>query len=176
MGPVIVILIIVFVGFIVYFAVKLRKTSSTLATYKQKIIDLNLGYKIEDVKGLYDLKIYNDNVTILAKIINIPYNAEVQINNKYTYEIKYGAGDTPGKVQPYSKYLTNIKEFINLETDKNEIKVFIASPSPKKIVKWINECEIVFVNCYTDVYGVRVIAQKDLTLFKNPYNEKTELD
>ena len=43
--------------------------------------------------------------------------------------------------------LKDISEFMNLETKENEIKLVIAAPSPKKIVKYINECEIGAHNC-----------------------------
>ena len=35
----------------------------------------------------------------------------------------------------------------------------------EKMVKYINECEIVFVTPKTDVYGVKLISLNDLTLF-----------
>ena len=60
--------------------------------------------------------------------------------------------------------LKDISDFMNLETKENEIKVVIATPSPKKIVKYINECEIVFVKNDTDVYGSKVINEYDYKL------------
>ena len=56
---------------------------------------------------------------------------------------------------------------MNLKTQENEIRVVILSPDAKKITKYINECEIVFVNHKTNVYGVRVINESDFSLFIN---------
>ena len=69
----------------------------------------------------------------------------IKINNKTTWEIKYGGGNNPGKSDPYSKYLNqNIDCFMKLETKEDEQKVVVLIPKSKKIVMYINECEIVF--------------------------------
>lgn len=130
----------------------------------------SLGYEIEEIEfKCYNQLIKKDDITFIVKTIKIPDYAEIQINNKVTWEIKYGAGNAPGKAQPYKKMLKDISDFMNLETKENEIKVVVATPAPKKIVKYINECEIVFVTPYTDVYGTRVIGLGNTKIFESPY-------
>ena len=117
----------------------------------------------------YDLNI-NDNNFVL-KIVSIPSFAEVQINNKVTWEIKYGAGKTVGKAQPNKKYLTGIAGFMNYQNQK-VTKVVVLIPESKQTVMYINECEIEFVTPKTNVYGVRIINWNDYTLFTNLTNNK----
>lgn len=171
------IIIIIVIAIIALFVVVLIFTknanikSSIEENFYTKIKEL--GYEIKDVEfKCYNQIIKNNNVTFLVKLIKIPEYAEIQINNKVTWEIKYGAGNTPGKAQPYKKMLKDISEFMNLETKENEIKLVIATPSPKKIVKYINECEIVFVTPYTDVYGTRLIGLGNTKIFEAPYESK----
>lgn len=111
----------------------------------------------------YDLKI--ENHKYLIKTISIPSYADVQINNKTTWEIKYGAGPTPGKAQPHKKFLSGISSFMNYNTN-DATKVIVIIPESKQTVMYINECEIVFVDYTTNVYGTKVINCNDFTLFK----------
>lgn len=163
-------IIIIVIVLIILFTINIVKKEKT------KVSELNdfynqlhkLNYEIiECQKECYDLEIKNKNITFIVKLITIPEFAEIQINNQTTWEIKYGAGNKIGKSQPYSKYLKNINDFMNFPVNNNQqIKVVIVSPTPKKIVKYINECEIEFVTPYTNVYGTRIISYKNLELFK----------
>ena len=170
---IIIILVLIVIGFAVFISIKSGNIKSSLETnFYNKIKEL--GYDVTNIEfKCYNQIIKNNNVTFLVKTIKIPEHAEIQINNKVTWEIKYGAGNTPGKAQPYKKMLKDISEFMNLETKENEIKLVIATPHPKKIVKYINECEIVFVTPYTDVYGTRLIGLGNTKIFESPF-EQTE--
>lgn len=138
--------------------------SKEIQNYLNKIQELGYNISNEENKP-YDYLISNENTTFIVKLIKIPEYSEIQINNKVTWEVKYGAGNTVGKAQPYKKYLKEIEPFMNLDVDNSFTKVVIATPKPKKMVKYINECEIVFVTPKTDVYGVKLISLNDLTLF-----------
>jgi hypothetical protein len=138
--------------------------SKEIQNYLNKIQELGYNISNEENKP-YDYLISNKNTTFIVKLIKIPEYSEIQINNKVTWEVKYGAGNTVGKAQPYKKYLKEIEPFMNLVVDNSFTKLVIATPKPKKMVKYINECEIVFVTPKTDVYGVKLISLNDLTLF-----------
>lgn len=126
----------------------------------------NISYDLlRSTNSNYDYELIIDNKKYLIKMLGIPQYSEVQINNFVTWEIKYGAGKNPGKVQPFKKYAHGIEGFMNLKTDGTDQKVVILSPEAKKITKYINECEIVFVNSKTNVYGTRVINETDFSLF-----------
>lgn len=113
----------------------------------------------------YDYELVIENKKFLIKMLGIPPYSEVQINNFVTWEVKFGAGKNPGKVQPFKKYAQGIEGFMNLKSNDNEQKVVIFTPDAKKITKYINECEIVFVNSKTNVYGTKVINETDFSLF-----------
>lgn len=111
----------------------------------------------------FDLMVNNHKYAI--KIVHIPSFAEVQINDRLTWEVKYGAGDVPGRPQPNRKYLDELRPFLKCNLDLDIQKVIILTPKAKKIVKYINECEIIFVTSKTDVYNVKVINENDYSLF-----------
>ena len=95
-----------------------------------------------------------------------PDYSEIQINSRATWEVKYGAGNTPGKAQPHRRFLTEVSAFQNKDFEEGIVKLVLISPKPKKIVKYINECEIVFVKPTTDIYGSNIITKDSLDIFK----------
>lgn len=113
----------------------------------------------------FDYTLEIENKKFLIKTISIPAYAEVQINSKTTWEIKYGAGPTPGKAQPHKKYLSGIASFMNYY-EENTTKVVVVIPESKQTVMYTNECEIVFVDYKTNVHGTRVINCNDFEIFK----------
>lgn len=142
--------------------IKKQKVIKRLENYlKDSQNNYELSYSENDI---FDINLKINNFNFVIKIVTIPSFSEIQINNKATWEVKYGAGNTPGKVQPHKRYLTEIINFQNIEL-ADSIKVVIFSPKPKKIVKYINECEIIFVNSKTDVYGTRIISDNQLAFF-----------
>ena len=132
----------------------------------KKLCSENIEHKIENSNNsIYDYKLTISDKVYLVKLLGIPSYAEVQINNVTTWEVKYGAGKNPGKTQPFRKYVHGIESFMNFKPEENEIRVVVLTPTAKKITKYINECEIVFVSSKTNVYGVRVINEDDYSLF-----------
>jgi hypothetical protein len=167
MVDIIIIIVIALIALGVVIAVLTNNESNKskeIQNYLNKIQELGYNITNEENKP-YDYLISNENTTFIVKLIKIPEYSEIQINNKVTWEVKYGAGNTVGKAQPYKKYLKEIEPFMNLVVDNSFTKLVIATPKPKKMVKYINECEIVFVTPKTDVYGVKLISLNDLTLF-----------
>lgn len=132
----------------------------------KKLTEQNIDFTIDNSNNqIYDYKLLVNDKTFLVKLLGIPSYAEIQINNVTTWEVKYGAGKNPGKAQPFRKYVHGIESFMNLKTQENEIRVVVLTPNAKKITKYINECEIVFVTSKTNVYGIRVVNEDDYSLF-----------
>ena len=160
---VILIIILAIIYFLAIIAHNIKK--SWEESLKNELNKNNIEYNLQkSASNIYDIDLKIKNQLYLIKFLNVPNYSEIQINNKTTWEIKYGAGNIPGKVQPHKRY-ANIASFMNLECRNNEIKVVIIIPDAKKITKYINECEIVFVNHQTNVYGTKVINQNDFKLF-----------
>lgn len=142
------------------------KTSNWVNNIQLELQKNKVNYKLfkSDI-SFYDYTLEVNDRTFLIKLLYVPNYSEVQINNVVTWEIKFGAGKNPGKVQPFKKLATGIEGFMNYKPDNKEIKVVVITPNAKKITKYINECEIVFVDSKTNVYGARVINEDDYSLF-----------
>jgi len=146
----------------------IKKKHTYIDNLKKALTENNIDFILSNSQNnFYDYVLKINNIDYLLKLINIPSYSVVQINNKTTWEIKYGAGPNVGKAEPYKKYLNNLSSFMNLATTDNEKKVIILVPNAKKIVMYINECEIVFVDAQKSVYGARVINETDYSLFTN---------
>lgn len=156
-----------FLGFIIYTIVSPMKQRGSYETNLKNALNELGEHELTKVKNVpYDFNLKINNKEYLIKTITVPSFAEVQVNSKTTWEIKYGAGDVPGKAQPFKKYLSNISQFMHLKPNDNQIKVVVVIPRAKKIVMYINECEIVFVTPQTNVHGTRIINCDDFSLFK----------
>lgn len=93
---IIVIILIVIALFVVIlvFTKNANVKSSFEESFYNKIKEL--GFEVTNIENkYYDQIIKNNDVTFIVKTIKIPEYAEIQINNKVTWEIKYGAGNTP---------------------------------------------------------------------------------
>ncbi len=127
----------------------------------------NLKYQVKGTKNdIFDVKIEINKKTYYLKFLIIPSYSEIQINNKTTWELKYGAKDHPGRVQPHRRYLGELSSFLGAVFEDDAIKFVVVSPKPKKVVKYINESEIIFVNFATDLYGTKIITSANFSVFK----------
>lgn len=168
MEYVIIIGVLLFLGYIIFKnfepKIKTKKLIESLTFYLNK---LNTKYDLTILKkDTYDIDLKINDKHYVIKILIVPEYSEIQINSRVTWEVKYGAGNTPGKAQPHRRYLTEISEFQKKDFDENIIKLVLINPKPKKIVKYINECEIIFVKSSTDVYGSKIITKDNFDIFK----------
>ena len=144
--------------------IKTKKAYDELLSYLKQT---DLNYSIEKIKNdIFDAKLNINSTHYYIKFLNIPAYSEIQVNNKTTWELKYGAKDQPGKAQPHKRYLSELSSFLGTDFGKNINKIIIVFPKPKKIVKYINESEIIFVNSKTDLYGTRILTKDNFGLFK----------
>ena len=160
-GIVVIIILILFF----FLSTPVANKGSWVSELTKKLNSENIAHQIDNSNNpIFDYKLTILDKVYLIKLLGIPSYAEVQINNVTTWEVKYGAGKNPGKTQPFKKYVHGIEDFMNYKQNENEIRVVVLSPNAKKITKYINECEIVFVTSKTNVYGVRVINEDDFSL------------
>ena len=158
---------VVFVGLIIATIISPLKLKNEFeSSLKDFLIKEGRHTLVKEKNKPYDYTLEINNNKYLLKLVSIPEHALLQINNKNTWEVKYGAGEQIGKAQPYSKYLSTIQDFMKYKPNDDEIKVAIIIPKAKEIVMYINECEIEFVTPNTNVYGTRIINCNDFTLFK----------
>ncbi|MDF2700753.1 MAG: hypothetical protein K0Q49_2316 [Haloplasmataceae bacterium] len=102
----------------------------------------------------YDIFLELNETIYLIKVICISKEHEIVITNKTTWIIN-NRKSTPN----IKNRITGIKEFIEyrLETNKLVKKVAILYPSAYKVLKYINENEMVIVNPKIDVHGCKII-------------------
>lgn len=157
----------IIIGFIWITLLPKMKRKKAISTFLEYLNKSNLTYSLKEGNQLfYDFRLEMFDSIYYIKFLILPSFSEVQVNNKTTWEVKYGAGNTPGKAQPKKRYLVEIVDFMKMDIESNAQKFVILSPKPKKIVKYINESEIVFVKPTTDVYGAHLIDEGQFRLFK----------
>lgn len=126
-----------------------------------KVLDDNqIKFQITDSNCkdyTFDLTVGDTTYTTL--VLPIEKFAEVTINNFNTWEMHYGAGNKPGKAQPFKTKLVQIPNFMKLEKQN---KLVIIEPNAKQIVYWKNENEIVDVLPNNKIYDVNVVNISDL--------------
>lgn len=134
----------------------LNQVQKHLETKYQKVLTKKIN------KNIYYIEA--DNKKYLFFIETIPLNTTIQINNSTTWELKIAKSSSAGANHKSSKHLDTIIKFMNMESTSQKIIIFI--PNPKKIVMYINECEIVIVNPKTNVYGTNIISVDDINKLK----------
>ena len=113
-------------------------------------------------KNTYEINAENNKY--LFFIYFIPLNTTVQINSSTTWELKIANSSSAGASHTKTRYLNNISNFMNIKTEAKKIIIF--TPSPKKVVMYINECEIINVDAKTNVYGTNIIRIDDISKLK----------
>lgn len=108
---------------------------------------------IKKEKNYYTFK-YN-NKTYFIKFLFVKRNSEIQINSKTTWQCFYNKMKS-------SKYLDNLKPFLDL---KNDNKVIILLGKIKNIKLVINESEMIIVTPKTNVYNLNVIKKSEIRNF-----------
>lgn len=165
-SPIIVILVII-LGTALIISLTSLKTNPklTIKDISKILNDNNIKFTITNSNCKdYSFDLTVDNITYAVLVLPIEKFAEVTINNFNTWEMHYGAGDRPGKAQPFKTRIAEIPPFMKLET-KN--KMVLIHPNAKQIVYWKNENEIVIVEPNTKIYEVNILNISDLPIFFN---------
>ncbi len=143
---IIVFLIIIFLYLIIKYSYRIL--------YLQK--PLNYFKKIGNIKKEKDYYIFKYNgQKYFIKFLFVKRNCEIQINNQTTWQCFYNKMKS-------SKYIKNLKSFLNLKKDK---KVIILLGKVKNIKLVINESEMIIVTPKTNVYNLNVIKKSEIRNF-----------
>lgn len=171
-SPVIVILAVVIVFALIVCFTSFKPNPRHLKEEVEEVLkEANIEYEISDASNksyTLELTIKEQKYTVL--VLPIEKHAEVTINNYNTWEMHFGGGDQPGKAQPYKQMIAEIPSFMKIETENK--KLVLLRPNAKKIVCWKNECEMIFIEPDTEIYGVNVLNLTALPYFINGSNKK----
>lgn len=118
-----------------------RNKQKFIRTIEHNLKHLGILEKVAKNSHQYVLKI-NDRI-ILIRLIYAPSVTEVSFNSKRHWQLTSSSG----------KKMIETHGFQELVGEK----LIIIYPQPGKIVKYINENEIVFVNPKMDVFGMNAI-------------------
>lgn len=164
--PIIVFAIVILsiIAHIVFFKSRNKKKNSSVLNLLTKILSdrkINvvsiLSVKNED----HDIYLETKNSILYIKIVDNFTNNEICINNSTKWEFR------SAELNPKIKYVPGIEGLmireIPKDTNKKIIKkIYIVYPNAHSILKYINECEMIFVAHDTDVYGTNVITYRDI--------------
>ena len=66
------------------------------------------------------------------------------------------------------RFVENIEGLMRMdeENERNAKRLYIVYPNARTLLKYINECEMVFIHPDTDVYGTNIISY--VALKENP--------
>ena len=133
------------------------------------------SYRITKVnKEPYDYALDRQDLRILLKVINVPKNSQITINNVSTWKLQWG-GDPHrlGRSYPNERYVHEVINFINAKanSDKKTIKIIILYPRTENILRYINESELEIITPEKTPYGYKVTTydnfEKDFEILTN---------
>lgn len=155
----ILIILIIIIGVIIF--VNFKPNPKFIIKDIAKVLDDHqIKFHINDsTDGNYTFDLTIENTTYTVLVLPIENFAEITINNFNTWEMHYGAGDKPGKAQPFKVRIPEIPGFMSLD---KENKIVLIHPNAKQIVYWKNENEIVEVLPNNKIYNVNVLNLSDL--------------
>lgn len=124
-----------------------------------KLIDIAGEDNVKTIKSkAFDYEmIYNDR-TYLIKMIYHPKGYEININSKKYWQVNRGIVSS----RKSGEQMKKVYDLINFDLKetkypKNTVKLYVIYPFSKRLLKVINECEMIFIKPNTDIYGCRII-------------------
>ena len=139
-----------------------EKRKKDCFTLLQKVCESkNLeSYKLEySTHPAYDYHIENEEYRYLIKLIVNPNCQEICVNNAIKWQLRNGLHDKDIRFVEGVELLMRM----DIKNDGKKVrKLFVIYPNSRALLKVINECEMIFVNPKTDIYGANIITFKQL--------------
>lgn len=125
------------------------------------------GYELKESKNKkYDYEMLASSNSkykkILIKVIEVPKVSSITINSKNTWNLQYGGSGEIGKGFLYQRYLNELIPFLNLDVEKDELKLIVVFKSTLKIQRYLNESEIEIIKYQDKIYDYKVITFVDI--------------
>ncbi len=166
---IIAVLIVLMIVLIVLYNVYTKQRKAKM--YKDVYDTLN-SLKIKSRENEFEIKKSNDksydyifktpNNVFYIKIIPNFSNYEICINNSVKWQIRKSFGDDS------LNFVEGVEDLMRMEfSERNAKKLYIVYPNAKALLKYINECEMVFVKPETDVYGASVVSYQAIKEIPN---------
>lgn len=96
------------------------------------------------------------------KVVPNLANEEICVNNSVKWQLRKSFNDES------MRFVENIEGLMRMdeENERNAKRLYIVYPNARTLLKYINECEMVFIHPDTDVYGTNIISY--VALKENP--------
>lgn len=119
----------------------------------------------------YDYNLETENYIYYIKVVYNSGNQEICVNNSIKWQLRRHFNDNT------LRFVPDIEGLMRLDIpygEKKGQKLYIIYPNARSLLKYINECEMVFVHPDTDVYGTNLIPYATIKL--HPELIKTKFD
>lgn len=144
-----IVLIVLGVTYKVCSKIKRKKSYDEVYSYLKRAYN-----EVEEGNDIYDY--YVKDFDTIVKILFLNSSDELVVNSKYKWQINHNM--RPGAIPSDSSMVSGIKNFV----DVDKKKIVIIYKDCYNIKKYINECEMIFVDETTDCYGVNFIKFKNV--------------
>ena len=151
---IVLIIIYIIVKAIVMPRVKKKKAEELLSKYEEKGYKLSIGNKHN-----YDYILENEEIALFIKLITVPTNSQITINNVSTWLLSWGGDPNKlGRSYPNERFMAEVIDFIKADyrEDKTIIKLILVYPHTEKILRYINESELEIITPDKTPYGYKV--------------------
>lgn len=156
------VLILIFASIICFKHHRRRKMLKDMLDYFNKSIQEKriAVANLELVKNKpFDILFETRGNIYLVKMISNYSNNEICINSALKWQIRANAMDNSMRMLEGIEGLMTMKA---KDIKKKIRKVFVVYPNAHSLLKYINECEMIFVEPETDVYGATVVTYNKL--------------
>lgn len=125
----------------------------------------------DNIEDYNFLKLYNNKYDYVfdtpaykyyIKVVPNLSNEEICVNNSVKWQLRKSFNDES------MRFVENIEGLMRMdeENEKNTKRIYIVYPNARTLLKYINECEMIFIHPDTDVYGTNIISY--VALKENP--------
>lgn len=151
------ILALLIVFLIITFFINKSKEKLLFSEIELFVTSKKMTYQKKE-KCHYDFIMKNDIRTFYCKVVKIPSNSSVTINNKTTWCLRFG-GKRKGRSYPNKRYMNEVEPFLRMKLNEDtDMKIVILYPATETILKYQNESEICEVKPTDTPYGYKVIS------------------
>lgn len=130
---------------------------SLIPPEKKEKFELNRLYR-EDYDYVFDTPAY----LYYIKVIPNQGNQEICVNNSVKWQLRKSFNDES------MRFVAQVEGLMRMDIDSHKPykKIYIIYPNARSLLKYINECEMIFIHPDTDVYGTNIIPY--VALKENP--------
>ena len=152
-----------------------RKNQSNKILEKLRDIFTNTDFRIISSKEkAYDFIIESKSKLFLIKVVYANYRNEIVMANAKRWYLNALRDST--KASKNIRVMNEIEALVTYDNDTNKdlSKLFLIYTGAGKIVKYINESELVFVTPKIDCWGYKVINYDDINVYFDEFLRREE--